>query len=58
MSSVLLLEPKEDKEGRKKALPFPLHFWLVIRVKATSSTSGASTAISTSGEGVGIGIGP
>ena len=58
MSSVLLLEPEEDREGRKGALPFLLRFWLVIRVKVTSSTSGTSIAISTSGEGVRTGIGP
>jgi len=58
MSDVLLLEPEEDKEGREEALLFPLHFWLVTRVKATSSASGASTAISTSEEGVGTGTGP
>jgi len=58
MSNVLLLEPEEDKEGREGALPFPLHFWLVTRVKATSSASGTSTAISISGEGVGTETGP
>jgi len=58
MSSVLLLEPEEDREGREGALPFFLRFWLVTRGKATSSASGTSTAISTSGEGVGTGTGP
>ena len=58
MSNVLLLEPEKDKEGREGALPFPLYFWLVTRVKVTSSASGASTAISISGEGVGTGTGP
>jgi len=58
MSSVLLLEPEKDREGREGALPFLLRFWLVTRVKATSLVSGASTAISISGEGVGTETGP
>jgi len=57
MSNVLLLKLDKDKEGREGALPFSLHFWLVTRVKATSSASGASIAISTSGKEVRAGTG-
>jgi len=58
MSNVLLLESEKDREEREEALPFFLCFWLVTRVKTTSSTFGASTVISISGEEVGIEIGP
>ena len=58
MSNVLLLEPEKDREGREGALPFSFYFWLVTRVKVTSSASGALIAISTSGEGVGAGTEP
>jgi len=58
ISDVLLLELGEVPEKGEETLSLSLYFWLVTRVKATSSVSGASTAISTSGEGVGIGTGP
>jgi len=57
-SSVLLLESGGVSEREEGTLPLSLCFWLVIRVKAISSTSGTLTAISTSGDGVGTGIGP
>jgi len=57
-SDVLLLESGEVLERGEGALPLPLRFWLVTRVKATSSTSDASIAIFTSGEGVRIETGP
>ena len=57
-SNVLLLESGEILERGEGTLLLPLRFWLVTRVKATSSTSGASTAISTLGEEVGTRTGP
>ena len=57
-SDVLLLELEGVSERGEGTLLLPLHFWLVTRVKVTSSASGASTAIFTSGEGVGTGTGP
>jgi len=54
ISDILLLESRGVPERGEGTLPLLLHFWLVTRVKAASSTSGALTAISISGEGVGI----
>jgi len=56
-SDVLLLELGGVPERGEEALFLSLYLWLVTRVKATSSTSGASTAISTSEEEVKIGTG-
>jgi len=58
ISAVLLLEPEKDRKRKEEALPFPLRFWLVTRVKVTSSASGPSTAISTSEKEVGTETGP
>ena len=48
ISDVLLLESGGVPEREEETLPLLLRFWLITRVKATSSASGASTAISTS----------
>jgi len=44
--------------GEDNTLAFSLPFFLVTRVKVTSSISDASTFISTLGEEVGTGLGP
>jgi len=57
-SNVLLLESEGVPEEREGILLLLLHFWLVTRVKVTSSAFGTLTAISTLGVGVGTETGP
>jgi len=54
ISDVLLLKLEGVPEREERILFLSLYFWLVIRVKVTSSATGTSTAIFTSEEDAGI----